>query len=264
MTPHIRHACRRRAKKLWENGHVDLQTFRVRHGRLLNNDHEIVIFNAVVTASQRSRAYNTTVVYDTVDDAIVSVMSSVCECVVALGPGCSHQLAVIMTAVCLSKLCHKRELNKLPSHIVAVQRTAMTLDYAYGYNSRNTLLSKVRLPHAVSARAVSQVSRDTPEPLVAYIEGVLGGWRLQRTRRDSPNDRHVGDILANTDAKIKEYPRDPHAQQKADLSRERLYDAYRQGHIKGWEEDIPPLDLYYRCQHVTTYFKRCAQVINKI
>ena len=237
--------CRRRGKKLWENGHVDVHTFRVRHGRLISNDHRIVIFNAVVTASQRSRAYNTTVVYDSVDNAIISVMTSVCECVVGLGPGCSHQLAVVLTAVCLSKLRNAQELKKLPSHIVAVQRTAMTLDYAYGYNSRNTLLSKVRLPHAVRARAASQPGRDTPEPVVSYVEGVLNGWRLQATRRDTPNDRHVAKIFANTDAVIKEYPRGAHAQHQADLSRERLYDAYRQGQIKGWEENIPPLDLYY-------------------
>ena len=160
MRPHTRRVCRRRGKKLWENGHVDVHTFRVRHGRLITNDHRIVIFNAVVTASQRSRAYNTTVVYDSVDNAIINVMTSVCECVVGLGPGCSHQLAVVLTAVCLSKLRNAQELKKLPSHIVAVQRTAMTLDYAYGYNSRNTLLSKVRLPHAVRARAASQPGRD--------------------------------------------------------------------------------------------------------
>ena len=192
---------------------MDAHTFRVRHGRLINNNHDVVIFNAVVTASQRSRAYNTTVVFDSEDDRIVSVMTSVCECVVGLGPGCSHQLAVILTAVCLAKLRNKHELKKLPAHIVAVQRTAMTLDYAYGYNSRNTLLSKVKLPHAVRApRAVSQRARDTPEPLVSYVEGLLAGWRLQCTRRDTPNDRHVANILENTAATIKQYPRDTDAQ----------------------------------------------------
>ena len=130
---HAPHVCRRRGKKLWRNGHVDMDTFRIRHGKLLTNDHNILILNAVITASQRTRAYSTTVVLDTVTHQICGPRVSCCECVVGCGPGCSHQLALILTAVCVTMMTNQDELEKLPSHVQAVQRTAMTIEYAVIY-----------------------------------------------------------------------------------------------------------------------------------
>jgi len=119
----------------------------------------------------------------------------------------------------------------LPSPIQAVQRTAMTADYAYGYNSRNTLLKRVRLAHAVGAEANTtqrrgrRGGRDIPEPLVSFVEEVLGGWRLQQRRVATSNELRVADIAKHTADTIKEYPRTEHAQHQADQSRERLFNA---------------------------------------
>ena len=226
-----------------------MDTFRIRHGKLLTNDHNILILNSVITASQRTRAYSTTVVLDTVTHQICGPRVSCCECVVSCGPGCSHQLALILTAVCVTMMTNQDELEKLPSHVQAAQRTAMTIEYAYGYNSRNTLLKLVRLPHAVhsdtdSTSRTRRRGRDTPEPLVSFVQEVFDVWRLQATNIPTQNQLRVTDILKNTADTIKEYPRNEHEQHKADLARERVYLAYKEGRIKGWDDEIPPLDLH--------------------
>ena len=200
----------------------------------------------VVTASQRCRAYNATVVFDVDAGEIVGVLASACECVVHLGPGCSHQLAIILQSLALAKLTNVEQLRKFPSPVRAVQRTAMTIEYAYGYSTINKLLKQVKLPHATrEAEPPVLRARDTPEPLESFVEGVIAGWERRSIREDTPNQIRVKAIIANTRKVIQQYPREPGPQYLADLSRERLYRAYKDGIIEGWHADMPSLDLYY-------------------
>jgi hypothetical protein len=250
-------ANRARARKLFQNGHLDWSTLRVREARLLVNKNTVFLFQAAVTASQRVRSYCTLLAYDATAHQTLRSPASSCECVVHLGPGCSHQMSIACTIVLFS-LLDATELKLLPSHVAALQRVAMTISYAYGFNSvkRDKILAKVRLPCAVSVQAsgmdafgstsTATRARDTPEPMCKFVQDLLASWRRQYRRRvPTVNDLSIEKIQADTDQAITQYPRTPDEQLRADLMRERLFEAYKSKAIRGWDDDTPPLDLYY-------------------
>ena len=78
-------------------------------------------------------------------------------------------------------------------------------------------------------------------------------------------------IMADTKGVIEQYPRKPGPQYLADLSRERLYVAYKDGIISGWEDDMPSLDLYYlvitrshRLQRIAEYEQASSAPVTQI
>ena len=130
----ICNANRVRGKKLFESSHVDWRTVIVKHATDSETKQRLFVFIACVTASQRVRSYNTLLAYNRDEKRILSAPSSSCEYVARLGPGCSHQLAIALTISMPTKMT-KGELKRMdivPSHVRALQRTAMRIDYAFG------------------------------------------------------------------------------------------------------------------------------------
>ena len=237
-------ANRDRAKKLFRNGHIDVSTVKVSRGRLIGNDNPVVITQAVVTASQRVRAYNTVVVYDLKEQRILRPPASSCECVVHLGPGCSHELSCVLLLLAVTQLRGPEDIQVFPSHVVAVQRIAMTIDYAHGVGSiqRAEIFSKTKLPTAVTAASSgltalegAPVKRsEVPDPCVHYVRDLIKLWRKQRVgAQDTANQIRLKHIHENTLKEVSQYPRVESDQRLADGMRERMYAAYLNKYVRG-------------------------------
>ena len=253
----VNNANRSRGMKLFRNGHLDWTTLRVREARLIANGHRVYVFQAAVTASQRVRSYNALLVYDREDTCIIPHPASSCECVVHLGPGCSHQLCLALTIVMGSQL-RVGDGKILPSNIVAVQRLGMTISYAYGRNSinRSNLFLRTPFPKAVSASESEMSSLEvTPEPrkrdealpLIPFVTGLIQVWRHEKAH--DKNCRQVPlrleHIQEDTAKEIAMYPRTPEKQRDVDELRERMYNGYLKKILHGWDWSMPPLILYY-------------------
>ena len=222
---------------------------------MLASGDDVVLFQGVVTASQRVRAYNVTLAYDTIKQAILNAPGSTCECVAHLGPGCSHQMSMVLCMLLFSMLPDVAAMHLLPSHVAALQRVAMTINFAFGFGSVNRapILSQLQLPRALSVEDSGMPAlesaptaarpREQPEPMCEYVLDVWETWRKASTK-DSSRAR-IRDIEEDTQRVINEYPRDAQKQHEADLMRERLYDAYINRQVSGWDSDRPPLLLWY-------------------
>mgnify|MGYP003335278595 FL=1 len=110
----VNNANRDRGKKLFRGGHVDLSTLRARAGRMIVSGDELILFQAVVTASQRARAYNAVLAYNKTTGQILRSPASTGECVVHLGPGCSHQFAIGCTIVAVTHVRGEEEMKVFP------------------------------------------------------------------------------------------------------------------------------------------------------
>jgi hypothetical protein len=252
----INNANRLRAQKLFRNAHIDWTTFQVREARMLASGDKAYLFQAAITASQRVRSYCTLLAYNVVTKKILGHPSSSCECVVQMGPGCSHQLAtacavILFVAMSASGVRSATEaMSILPSHVGALQRVAMTIEYAYGFEtiSRRDVLKHVVLPRATRARLSAKTSkqcRDVPIPMVEWVQKQLLLWRAKSSGTHKANDLRIKKIREDTDREISYLPRSDEQQLFADSMRERLYNAYLRKHIGGWDDDVPTLMLYY-------------------
>ena len=252
----INNANRLRAQKLFRNGHIDWTTFQVREARMLASGDKCYLFQAAITASQRVRAYCTLLAYNVVTKKILRHPSSSCECVVQMGPGCSHQLAnaccvILFVEMSASGVCSAAQaMSILPSHVGALQRVAMTIEYAYGFGtiSRRNVLKKLVLPRATRARLSTDTSkkcRDDPIPMVEWVQKQLLLWRAKSSGTHKANDLRIKKIREDTDREVSYLPRSDKQQLFADTMRERLYNAYLRKHIGGWDDDVPTLMLFY-------------------
>ena len=251
----VNNASRSRGMKLFRRGHLDWHTLRVREARLIHNRHKTYIFQAAVTASQRVRSYNALLVYDLEDRCIVRHPASSCDCVVHIGPACSHQLCLAL-AIAMGARLSADELDLLPSNVAALQRLAMTISFAYGKNSinRSNMFLTAPFPRGISAEESGMLSleappqlrsRDLAEPLVPFVNELVTRWR-QATKH--PNKFHatrLKEIEDDVASEISMYPRTPEKQRDVDELRERMYSGYLKKMLRGWDWDTPPLILYY-------------------
>ena len=249
----ICNANRLRANKLFVNGHLDMSTLVIREAKLIVGGDRLLLFQSAVTASQRVRSYNTLLAYNVDKTEILRSPASACDCVVHLGPGCSHEMCVVKTVVLLPMLRNVTQLQVLPDHVAALQRVAMTIEYAYGKHTiqrqGRALQDELRVPHALAATtevaaSTPKFARDVPTPVIARVREQLAMW-ISSTKKPNAQSIRIDDVQADTAREIAEYPRKPQPQLQADLMRERLYQAYLKLHVGGWEEDMPPLILYY-------------------
>ena len=236
-----------RGKKLFRNGHVDWKTVSVVEGVTIVGNRPLYLFKASITASQRSRSYDTVLAYDIEKKRIIAPPATICGCTVHLGSGCSHALSIACTIILVTLLRDWFELRVLPPHMDALQRVAMTINYAYGYGSieRNPLLAKTKLPRTKKPDGTMVRRRDVPDPIMSWVHNLLTVWRQRGAGAAGPNQMRLNQIKRDASEVIKRYPRGPKEQLVADHMRERLYQAYASGKLGGWDDETPPLMLHY-------------------
>ena len=263
----IANANRLRAKKLFDNGHLDISGLVVREAKMIVGGDKVVLFQAPVTASQRVRSYNTLLAYNLDKKQILRTPASSCDCVVHLGPGCSHQLCMVKHVVLFAMLTDSSQLNFLPSHVDALQRVAMTIEYAYGTKTiqRSAQDHESALVHVTANTANTATSttdkrgRNAPTPIIECVRDQLSMW-VARCTSVTAKDTRVKAVQDDTALEIAQFPRNPKDQLEADLMRERLYSAYIRNQVGGWEDTSPPLILYYL---VHTRDSRMQRISNK-
>jgi len=159
-------------------------------------------------------------------------------------------MCIVQHAVLFPMLSDRTQLKFLPSHVDALQRIAMTIEFAYGFK---TIRRRGQdMPKGISLAPVTRsttnvdvpTARNVPTPIIASVKEQLAMW-ISRRKSAPSKDVRIKNIQDDTEREIAKYPRKPAAQLEADLMRERLFNAYLQLHVGGWEDEMPPLILYY-------------------